>query len=85
MGGPFGAHFESSRGLGGQEAAGKGSGRVSVGPGVAGDPQMGPTWLQLEPSWNQLGANMSTTSANLELTWAQVGLKLVQVGPNWFK
>ena len=55
---PFGLIFWY---LGGLEAIGKGSGRAWVGPGVAGDPQMGPTWAQLEPSWSQLGLNMDPT------------------------
>ena len=43
LGGPFGVHFGSSRGLGGQEATGKGFGKPWVGPGAAGDPEMDPT------------------------------------------
>ena len=43
LGGPFEFHFRSSRGLGGQEATGKGFGKPWVGPGAAGDPEMDPT------------------------------------------
>ena len=45
-------------GLGGPEATGKGFGRSWVGSGAAGDPDLGPTWPQLEASWSQLGASM---------------------------
>ena len=48
-------------GVGVQEATGKGSGRSWVGPGAAGDPQMGPTWAQFEPSWSQLGPDIDLT------------------------
>ena len=48
-------------GLGGPEATGKGFGRAWVGPRAAGDPEMGPTWVQLEPSWSQLGSKTSPT------------------------
>ena len=59
LGGLSGIHFGSCWGLGGQEATGKGSGRTWVGPGVAGDPDLGPTWPPLEAIRSQLGANMS--------------------------
>ena len=65
LGGPFECHFGSSRGFGGQEATGKGFGRAWVGAGVAGDPQMGPTWPQLEASWSQLGASMGQLGPTL--------------------
>ena len=48
-------------GLGGPEATGKGFGRAWVGSGAAGDPDLGPTWVQLEASWRQLGATMGST------------------------
>ena len=48
-------------GLGGPEATGKGFGRAWVGSGAAGDPDLGPTWAQLEPSWTQLGSSMGPT------------------------
>ena len=48
-------------GSGGSEATGKGSGRVWVGSGAAGDLDLVPTWGQLEPSWSQLGASMGPT------------------------
>ena len=48
-------------GLGGPEATGKGFGRAWVGSGAAGDPNLGPTWVQLEASWRQLGATMGST------------------------
>ena len=73
LGGPFGIHFGSCRGWGGQEATGKGSGRDLVGSGVAGEPEIGPTWTQLEPSWSQLGPNTGPTWANLGLCWIQIG------------
>ena len=47
--------------MGGPEATGKGFGRAWVGSGAAGDPDLGPTWAQLEPSWSQLGASMDPT------------------------
>ena len=34
---------------------------IWVGSGAAGDPDLGPTWGQLEPSWSQLGASMGPT------------------------
>ena len=43
LGGPFEFHFGSGRGLGSQEATGKGFGRPRVGPGAVGDPEMDPT------------------------------------------
>ena len=55
--------------MGGLEATGKGFERAWVGPRTAGDPEMGPTWTQLEPSWSQLGAKVS----QLEPTWSQLG------------
>ena len=61
LGGPFEFHFRSSGGLGGHEATGKGFGGPWVGPPAAGDPEMDPTWSQLEPSWKQFGANMGPT------------------------
>ena len=42
-------------------APGKGSRRAWVGPGVAGGPDLGPTWPQLEPSWSHVGAIMVPT------------------------
>ena len=36
----------------------QGRGPEGLGQGVAGDPDLDPTWLQLEPSRSQLGANM---------------------------
>ena len=39
----------------------KGFGRAWVGSGAAGDPDLGPTWVQLEASWKQLGATMRST------------------------
>ena len=47
--------------LGGSEATGKGLGRAWAGSGAAGDPDLGPTWTQLEASWSQLGASMGPT------------------------
>ena len=61
LGGPFEFHFGSGRGLGSQEATGKGFGRSGVGSGAAVDPDLGPTWAQLEPSWSQLGFSMGPT------------------------
>ena len=46
-------------GLGGSEATGKGFSRI--GSGVAGDPDLGPTWFQLGASWKPLGATMGST------------------------
>ena len=48
-------------GLGGPEATWKGFGRAWVGSGAAGDPDLGPTWVQLEASCRQLGATMGST------------------------
>ena len=55
----FGVYVGSCRtngGLGGPEATGNGFGRAWVGSGAAGDPDLGPTWVQFEPSWSQLGS-----------------------------
>ena len=61
----FGVYVGSCRaqmgGLGGPEATGKGFGRAWVGSGAAGDPDLDPTWAQLEPSWSQLGSSMDPT------------------------
>ena len=46
---------------GGPVATWKGFGRARVGSGAAGDPDLGPTWVQLETSWRQLGATMGST------------------------
>ena len=46
-------------GLGGSEDTGKGFSRI--GSGVAGDPDLGPTWFQLGASWKPLGATMGST------------------------
>ena len=40
---------------------GEGLARALVGPRAAGDPEMGPTWAQLEPSWSQLESKMGPT------------------------
>ena len=48
-------------GLGDPVATWKGFGRACVGSGAAGDPDLGPTWVQLEASWRQLGATMRST------------------------
>ena len=48
-------------GLGGPEATGRGFGRAWGGSGAAGDPDLGPTWAQLETSWSQHGASMAPT------------------------
>ena len=45
---------------------------------ATGDPELGPTWVQLEPSWSQVGARM----AQLESTWSQLGSML---GPDRLK
>ena len=79
LGGSFGVHFGSCTGLGGQEATAKWSGRVWVGTEAAGDPQMYPTWAQLETIWSQLGPIMDPTRANLEPLWAQVEPRLAEV------
>ena len=63
--------------MGGPEATGKGFGRAWVGSGVGGDPDLGPTWAQLESSWNHLGAsmgsNLSQLGTNLGPCWVQIG------------
>ena len=35
--------------------------RAWVSSGAAGDPDLGPTWVQPEASWRQLGATVSST------------------------
>ena len=44
-----------------QRLQGWGFGRAWVGSGAAGDPDLGPTWAQLESSWSQLGSSMDPT------------------------
>ena len=51
----------TNEGLGGPVATWKGFGRAWVGSGAAEDPDLGPTWVQLEASWRQLGATMGST------------------------
>ena len=53
--------FVSGRAQTGDCEADNWSGRAWVGPGAAGDPQIGPTWALLEPSWSQFGPNMDPT------------------------
>ena len=48
----------TKRGLGGPEATRMAFGKAWVGSGAAGDPDLSPTWAQLEASWSQLGASM---------------------------
>ena len=59
--------------MGVPEATGKGFGRAWVGSGAAGDPDLGPTWAQLEPTWIQHGPNLSQLGANLVPCWVQIG------------
>ena len=51
----------TNEGLGGPVATWKGFGRAWVGSVAAGEPDLGPTRVQLEPSWRQLGASMGPT------------------------
>ena len=64
LGGLLGSMLDlvgTNRGSGGPVATWKGFGRAWVGSGAAGDPDLGPTWVQLEASWRQLGASMGST------------------------
>ena len=52
----FGVYVGSCRAQMGVWEAQRPQGSGWVGSGAAGDPDLGPTWAQLEPSWSQLGS-----------------------------
>ena len=44
-----------------QRLHGRGLEGLGLAQGAARDPDLGPTWVQLEASWTQLGATMGST------------------------